>query len=163
MPQLDSSTYVGQIFWLLLTFVPLYLILWKVALPRIASVLEQRQEKIEDDLVRAEKLKVEAAAILADYNKALEEARGRAVAALKVASDEMAAAAEERSEALNSKLAARLKDAEAKITTAKEAALASIKPVAVEAASAASAKLIGAAIASDKVESAVAKAFADSA
>ena len=60
MPQLDSSTYVGQIFWLLLTFVPLYLILWKVALPRIASVLEQRQEKIEDDLVRAEKLKVEA-------------------------------------------------------------------------------------------------------
>ena len=75
----------------------------------------------------------------------------------------MAAAAEERSEALNSKLATKLKDAEAKIATAKEAALASIKPVAVEAASAASAKLIGAAIASDKVESAVAKAFADSA
>src|SRR3546814_6935599 len=50
MPQFDPSTYPTQLFWLLLTFVPLYLVVWRVALPRITDVRQSRQGKIEADL-----------------------------------------------------------------------------------------------------------------
>ena len=107
MPQFDPSTFSTQIFWLVLTFLALYLVLWKVVLPRISSVLEQRQEKIEDDLGRAEKLKAEAEEVLADYKKSLDEARAGALADLKAAADEMAAVAAERQASFNAELAAK--------------------------------------------------------
>ena len=50
MPQFDPATFPTQIFWLLVSFVGLYLILWKLVIPRITDVLAMRQEKIEDDL-----------------------------------------------------------------------------------------------------------------
>ena len=60
MPQLDPSTFATQLVWLIITFLILYLILWKSALPRIASILQDRQERIDNDLEKAEKLKKEA-------------------------------------------------------------------------------------------------------
>ena len=60
MPQLDISTYPPQLVWLLITFVALYLVVWKVALPRIVDVRESRQRRIEDDLGKAETLRTEA-------------------------------------------------------------------------------------------------------
>ena len=50
MPQLDFSTFANQIFWLVVTLVVIYLVLSKVALPRIASVLAERQGTITNDL-----------------------------------------------------------------------------------------------------------------
>ena len=50
MPQLDISTYPPQLVWLLITFLALYLVVWKVALPRIVDVREARQRRVEDDL-----------------------------------------------------------------------------------------------------------------
>ena len=61
LPQLDADTYPTQIFWLVVTFVILYLIMSKVALPRIAEVLEERQERIADDIETAERLRAEVA------------------------------------------------------------------------------------------------------
>src|SRR3546814_6905695 len=61
LPQLDADTYPTQIFWLVVTFVILYLIMSKVALPRIAEVLEERQERVADDIETAERLRSEAA------------------------------------------------------------------------------------------------------
>ena len=60
MPQLDVSTFPPQLVWLLITFVALFLIVWKVALPRIIDVRDNRQRRIEDDLARAETLREEA-------------------------------------------------------------------------------------------------------
>ena len=54
MPQLDFSTYGNQIFWLLVTLVVIYLILSRVALPRIAAILNERQGTITNDLAAAE-------------------------------------------------------------------------------------------------------------
>jgi F-type H+-transporting ATPase subunit b len=53
MPQLDFSTYLPQVFWLVVTFIALFLIMWKIAVPRIANSLEARQKRIEDYLDRA--------------------------------------------------------------------------------------------------------------
>ena len=65
MPQLDISTYPPQLVWLLITFLALYLVVWKVALPRIVDVREARQRRVEDDLGKAEALRSEAQTLLA--------------------------------------------------------------------------------------------------
>src|SRR3546814_10856843 len=78
LPQLDADTYPTQIFWLVVTFVILYLIMSKVALPRIAEVLEERQERVADDIETAERLRSEAAVVQSEYETAMAEARGKA-------------------------------------------------------------------------------------
>ena len=71
MPQLDTATYLPQLVWFAITFILLYVVLWRVALPRITGVLEERQARIDLDLARAEALKKEAAAALEAYEKTI--------------------------------------------------------------------------------------------
>ena len=78
MPQLDFSTWGNQIFWLVITLVVIYLILSRVALPRIASVLAERQGTITNDIATAEDLKAKAQDAEAAYDKALIDARAEA-------------------------------------------------------------------------------------
>lgn len=78
MPQLDFSTFPNQIFWLVVTIVVIYLILSRVALPRIGAVLAERQGTITNDIAAAEDLKRQAAAAEDAYNKALADARAEA-------------------------------------------------------------------------------------
>jgi len=78
MPQLDFSTFGNQIFWLVVTLVVIYLILSRVALPRIAGVLAERSGTISNDLAAAEELKAKAVAAEEAYNKALADARAEA-------------------------------------------------------------------------------------
>ncbi len=155
MPQLDPSFFSTQLVWLFLTLVPLYLILRRAVLPRIGEVLEARQRHIDTDLEKATKLRQEAEAVLADYEKALTEARSRAVEAVKEAGLEMTAASARRHEAFGQELAATAQEAEGRITRAKEEALAHVSTVANEVAAAVAAKLIGAEPAADQVENTV--------
>ena len=60
MPQLDFTTYVPQIIWLVISFTAMFLVMWKVCVPRIGGALEARQKKIEQNLERAAELKAEA-------------------------------------------------------------------------------------------------------
>ena len=60
MPQLDPEFFVSQLFWLVVTFSFLLLFLWKVSLPRIGSVLEKRENKINNDIETAKQLQIEA-------------------------------------------------------------------------------------------------------
>ena len=78
MPQLDFSTWGNQIFWLVLALVAIYLILSRVALPRIAAVLAGRQGTITNDIAAAEDLKAKASEAEAAYDKALVDARAEA-------------------------------------------------------------------------------------
>jgi hypothetical protein len=78
MPQLDFSTFPNQIFWLIVTLVAIYFILDKIALPRIASVLAERQGTLTNDLAAAEDLKRQAVEAEEAYNKALADARAEA-------------------------------------------------------------------------------------
>ena len=67
MPQLDTATFASQLFWLLLSFVVLFWVMWKIVIPRIADVLQDRQERIDDDLEKAEKLRNDSAEVLEAY------------------------------------------------------------------------------------------------
>ncbi len=78
MPQLDFSTWPNQIFWLLVTLAAIYLILTRVALPRISAVLAERRGTITNDLAAAEELKQKATEAEAAYNEALATARAEA-------------------------------------------------------------------------------------
>lgn len=78
MPQLDFSTWGNQIFWLVITLVVIYFVLSRVALPRIAAILAERQGTITSDLAAAEDLKAKAQEAEAAYEKALVDARAEA-------------------------------------------------------------------------------------
>ena len=78
LPQLDISTFANQIFWLVVTLVLLYWVLSKIALPRIAAVISDRQGAITGDLMAAEEFKLKSKEAEAAYDKALADARTEA-------------------------------------------------------------------------------------
>ena len=75
MPQFDVSSFPTQLIWLVISFVLLYVLMSRVALPRIGQVLEERQEKIDDNLDTAEQLRAETEADSETYEAALVQAR----------------------------------------------------------------------------------------
>lgn len=143
MPQLDPTYFVPQLFWLLVTFVLLYLAMSRLALPRVAQVLEARQRKVGEDLARAEKLKAEADEAMAAYSKAMADARGQAQATLQQAAAGIAAEQAKRDAVFATTLAERTRAAEERIAGAKQAALADIRTIALDSASAMAGKLVG--------------------
>jgi len=143
MPQLDPAVWPTQLFWLAITFGILYLVIWRIALPRIADVLEARQRKLDDDLKKAAALKDEAETILAEYEKMRADAQASAHAVLQKTQNEMKAEAERQSHDVAAKLAKQTDEAEARIAEAKTAALASLEGTVSEVVAAATEKLIG--------------------
>jgi F-type H+-transporting ATPase subunit b len=156
MPQLDPSTFASQLFWLAVTFVFLYWVMWKIVIPRVADVLQDRQERIDDDLEKAEGLRNEAASVLESYEKTVAEGRAKAQAILREAADRNDEAAADRQTALSEQLAVQTAEAEARINAAREEALANIRTVAAETAQAAALRLSGASVTHDEAAEAVA-------
>jgi len=78
MPQLNPEFWVAQIFWLLLIFSSLYLIIWKIFLPKITYSIENRKSKVVNDLDEAQKLKENAEQKLKEYNKIIEDSKKEA-------------------------------------------------------------------------------------
>jgi len=141
MPQFDFSTFPTQLFWLIVSFVALYMILWRTALPKISGVLEDRQRKIDDDLDRAAASKQEAETVLAEYEKAVADSTARAQGTIREAAEQMAAEAAGQHAKLAAKLADDVKAAEVRILAAKKAAVQNISQLVVEVAQAATRRL----------------------
>ena len=78
MPQLNPEFWASQIFWLVLIFSSLYLIMWKIFLPKITYTLENRKSKVVNDLNEAEKLKEIAEKKLKEYNAIIENSKKEA-------------------------------------------------------------------------------------
>src|SRR3569623_1768053 len=107
MPQLeDTAAYVPQLVWLTITFVALLLVMWRLALPRVSEVGVMREERVQGNLTKAEQLKGEAESTLADYNKALAEARALSQAESTRAAEAIAAEPAKPAEAFGKRLAA---------------------------------------------------------
>lgn len=134
MPQLDFSTYPNQMFWLVVTLVVIYLILSKIALPRIASVLADRQGTITNDLAAAEELKLKAQEAEEAYNQALADARTEAGKIIAEAKAEIQADLDAATAKADAEIAAKAAESEAKIAEIRKGAMESITEVATEAA-----------------------------
>jgi len=143
MPQLDPTSYPSQIFWLAVSFATLFLIMWKVALPRVSETLANRQQKLTGDLEKAEQLKSDAEKVQMDLDQALADARAEAQSVLAKTALEIADAQEKRLEAFNADMARKAEEAEQRISAAREQALASVREVASEVASSVVEKLSG--------------------
>ena len=78
MPQLDPEFWTAQIFWLILIFSSLYLIIWKIFLPKITYSIENRKSRIVNDLDEAQKLKENAEKKLMEYNEIIEKSKKEA-------------------------------------------------------------------------------------
>lgn len=146
MPQLDISTFSPQLFWLAISFVVLLLLMWRLTLPRVSKVLEQREERIGGNLEKAEKLKAEADAVLAAYQKSMADARAQAQAALAAAAAEITASTAAREADFAKKLADQTAAAEARIKASKAQALAEVRTMAGDLAAAMTSKLTGVAV-----------------
>ncbi len=130
LPQLDFTTWPTQIFWLFVTFLIAYLLMWRVVLPRIGRVLEDRHNRLEDDMERARQ-----SVYLTDETKQLLEeslasARSDAAGLTRSSLAEAAILADEKNQAADKRLSARLKAAEDKIIATRAAALADLDSVA---------------------------------
>jgi F-type H+-transporting ATPase subunit b len=159
MPQFDPSSFASQLFWLLVTFVALYWVISRLAVPRIGEVLEQRARVIQDDLDRAAQLKAEVDAAVAAYEKAMADARGQAYEHMKTMQAEMKAVADKRTADVTAQVGQQISTAEARIAAAKQTALESIKGVAAETARDVVAKLAGLSPDAGAVDTAVATAL----
>ena len=159
MPQLDINTYLPQIVWLLITFTALFLVMWRVAVPRIADVLEARQKRIDDNLDKAADSQKEAEAALEAYEASLAEARAEAQALIAKAANKIAAENEERNAKLSEELDQKIAASEAEIRDAVAQAMESVPEVAMKAAAAVIKRLTGEAAAEKDVTKAVDQAL----
>lgn len=154
-PPFDPATYGSQLFWLAITFGILYYLMSRIALPRIATILEERNDRIADDLAEAEKLKRETDAAIAAYEQALAEARAKAHGIAQGARDKSKAEIDRQRTAIEADLGSRMDEAEKRIGEVKASALADVDAIAREATAAMVETLIGSGVSEAEVAQAV--------
>lgn len=130
MPQLDFATFPNQIFWLVLTLIAIYLILSRVALPRIGAVLAERQGTITNDIAKAEELKQQAVEAEEAYNRALAEARAESQRIAAEARAEIQADLDAAIAKADAEISAKAAESEKAIAEIRAGALESVKEVA---------------------------------
>lgn len=155
LPQLNVQDFTPQLFWLVVTFVLLYWLMAKVALPRIGDVIEERRDRIQRDLAAAERLKGDTDKALETYEKALADARGSASAIARQTRDSLNAEVDKERKAIEDQLAAKLASAEESIAATKTKALASVKDIAGDTAASIVAALTNVNVSKDDIARAV--------
>jgi len=143
MPQLDLATFPSQLFWLVVTFCALYYVMARHIIPRIHTVMENRQQRIEYDLDRAASLKAEAEQARESYELALAEARSQAQTMLGEVAEAIRTTSEQKHQELDSILSEKVAESEGLITQARMAADRDLEPTAAEVACVLTEKLIG--------------------
>lgn len=155
-PPFQKETFASQLIWLALVFAALYLLMSRIALPRVGAILEQRSQRIDGDLAEAQRLKDAADAASAAYEKALADARGRAQTLANERREAEAARAEAARKELDAKLNAHIAEAEKTIAQTRSAALANVRDIATSTAAAIVERLIGRTPSEQQVATAVA-------
>ena len=130
MPQLDFSTFSNQIFWLVVTLVVIYLILSRIALPRIGGALADRAGTITNDLAEAEELKQRALEAEQVYEKALVDARAEAQSINIAMRAEIQAQLDVELAKADAQISARTAEAAAALAEIRNSAMVSVKDVA---------------------------------
>lgn len=132
MPQLDIGTFPNQILWLVLTLLAIYFILTKIAIPRIAAVIAERQGTLTNDLATAEDLKRQAAEAEENYNKALSDARAEAQTIAQETRDGIQAQLQVELDKADAEIAAKTAESTARIGEIQAGAAATAQEVATD-------------------------------
>jgi len=154
-PPFQTETYPSQLLWLAITFGLFYYLMSKVALPRIASILEVRSDRIAQDLDEANRLKDESDAAIAAYEQDLADARSRAHTIAQEARDTAKAEADASREAVEAELAAKLAEAEKSIAATRDAAMSEVSTIAESSAEEIIKQLLGGKVTKAEIASAV--------
>jgi F-type H+-transporting ATPase subunit b len=142
-PPFESEHFPSQLVWLAISFVLLYVLMSKIALPRIGSILAERNRLVSDDLAAAERLKEQSNAAHAAYEKALDDARHRAQTIASSTREQQAREAEALHKRLEAQFHDRFAAAEQSIAKSRAVAMGSVRAIAGETASAIVERLIG--------------------
>lgn len=154
-PPFQQESFPSQLLWFALAFGLLYILMARVALPRIGSIIEDRRARIAADLAEAHAMQAQSESAAAAHEKALSDARARSQAIAAEAREKMLAESETKRKAVEGTLNARLAEAEATIAATKAKAMTNVRDVAVDAANAIVERLIGQAPAGASVTQAV--------
>jgi len=154
-PPFQKETFASQLLSLLIAFVALYLIVSRIALPRVGSLLDARQNAIDSDLAEAQKLRDDSSEALKAYESELASARSRAQAIGNETREKLNAASEAERKGLEERLSLKLAEAEKSIASTRANAMRNVRGIAAEAASAIVQRLTGVAPDGKSVDSAV--------
>lgn len=154
-PPFNAETFAPQLFWLVLTFGVLYLVMSRIALPKIGEVIEERQERIQRDLDAAERLKDETDQAIASYEQALGDARANASAIASETRDKVNAEIDTERTRVEDELAGQLAEAETRIAATRADALSNVDEIATDVAGTVVSQLIGQDVSADEIRKAL--------
>lgn len=159
-PPFDTTTFPSQLLWLVLTFGVFYMLMQKVIVPRVGGILENRHDRIAQDLDEASRLKAEADVAIETYEKELSTARATAGQIATTARENAKAKADAERMAVEAELSEKLAKASAGIAEIKAKAFADVDEIAGETVSAIVEQLIGGKVTKSDISAAVAAASA---
>lgn len=113
MPQFDISTYIPQIFWLIVTFFAFWFVMDRFIVPKIQETLEQRRRKLDDIILKAEKINKKALSALNKYEETIAAAKINASEKIKQNEEDLKTYLEEKEAELDMKLKEKIKESEA--------------------------------------------------
>lgn len=142
-PPFNPDSFSSQLIWLAISFGILYLLMSRVALPKIATVLEERHDRIADDLDQAEQFRSQTEEAIAAYEKALGEARDEAHKIAQATRDELQAETDRQRQEVEGELAVKIADAEKRIKSTKDAAMGNVRDIAADVAGTVVSQVLG--------------------
>jgi F-type H+-transporting ATPase subunit b len=154
-PPFQTETFASQLVSLAIAFAALYLIVSRIALPRVGGLLDERQKAIEGDVAEAQQMKEASDAALKAYETELASARARAQGIGAETREKLNAASEVERKRLDDRLSQKLAEAEKTIASTREAAMRNVRGIAADAAAAIVQRLTGVLPDGASVESAV--------
>jgi len=132
MPQLNPEFWTAQIFWLILIFSSLYLIIWKIFLPKITYSIENRKSRIVNDLDEAQKLKDNAEKKLKEYNEIIEKSKKEAQKIIEDSKKKLDKDIEKKKQKFNVEIEKELMATEKEIKELKKTSTSNIAAIAAE-------------------------------
>lgn len=155
-PPFNQETFASQLIWLAIAFVLLYLLMSRIALPRVGGIIADRSGKIASDMSEAQKLKEDTDAAIAAYEKKLAEARSNAQTIAGQTRDKLMGEADQRRKSLEADLQRKLDEAERTIASTRSSAMSNVGAIASDAAKAIVERLTGTPASDKAVSDAVA-------
>ena len=143
MPQLNTEFWTAQIFWLILIFSSLYVIIWKIFLPKITNSIENRKSRVIGDINEAQKLKENAEKKLKEYNRIIEDVKKEAKKIIEENKKKLENDIKNKNQKFNEEIEKELLVVEKEIKNLKKASLKNINEIAKEVSSEVIKQIIG--------------------